>query len=131
MFSGWFKKSPLSSKGLNSVNSKNIQLNPIYDDDREILASSLIQGYKTQNTSVFNKVIPPLREYVKKNPKFAQTFLQTRFNRSQSDLSDVSQNDIEDMKHQLTRSNINGGRRKTRKYRKVGTRKNKKLAHKS
>ena len=122
MFS-WFKKSPLSSKGLNSVNSNNnIQLNPMYDDDREILASSLIQGYKKQNTSVFNKVIPPLREYLKQNPKFAQTFLETRFNRSQSDLSDVSQNDIEDMKRQLTRANINGGRRKTRK--------NKKLAHK-
>jgi len=115
------KKNPLSSKGYNSLNSNIVQLNPMYDEEREILVSSLIQGYKKQNTSVFNKVIPPLRRYVKENPQFAQTFLETRFNRSQSDLSDVSDNDIEDMKRQLTRSNINGGRRKTRKYKKKYT----------
>jgi hypothetical protein len=112
---GWFtRKNPLSSKGYNSLNKNISEYNPMYDDDREVLVSKLIQGYKKHNISVFNKTIPPLRNYLKKNPQFAPQFLESRFNRSQSDLSDVSDEDIEDMKYQLTRSNI-GGRRKTRK----------------
>ena len=106
------KKSPLSSTSYTPLNSVNTTLNPMHNDEREILASDYIRKYKKHDTSIFKKEIPALRNYVKKYP----SFVNSRFNRSQSDLSNVSEEDFTNMKYQLVRTN--GGKRKTRKMRK-------------
>lgn len=86
----------------------------MHNDEREILASEYIRKYKKHNTGIFKKEIPTLRNYVKKYP----SFIDSRFNRSQSDLSNVSEEDLTDMKYQLIRANM-GGKRKIRKTRKL------------
>lgn len=98
-------------------------VNPMYNTSSiEPHVSKLIQGYKKHNTSVFNTAIPPIRNYFKSHPSEVNSYLQSRFNRSQSDLSDMSQENIDDIKYQLTRNNINGGRRNTRRKRKSNRR---------
>ena len=111
------RKNPLSSRSnMNRANTTTEGVNPMYNTSAiEPYVSKLIKGYKKHNTSVFNTAIPPIRNYFKTHPSQVNSFLQTRFNRSQSDLSDMSQENIDDMKHQLTRMNLNGGGRKTRK----------------
>ena len=119
------RKSPLSSRSnMNRINATSTTgVNPMYNTSAiEPHVSKLIQGYKKQNTRIFNTAIPPIRNYFKTHPSQVNSYLQTRFNRSQSDLSDMSQEDIDDMIHQLTRTNLNGGRRKTRRYRKSNRR---------
>ena len=113
------KKNPLSSRGNNGVPYSEMEgRNPMLGNDPEKLAQKLIEGYKKHNTNIFETTIPSLRNYIKKNPSLAKDFLYSRFNRRHSDLSTVSDEDIEDMKYQLTRNNINGGRRrKTRRNR--------------
>lgn len=100
------------------LDAETMARNPMLGNDPEKLAQKLIEGYKKHNRSVFNTTIPSLRNYIQKNPAVGKDFLRSRFNRSQSDLSTVSDEDIEDMKWQLTRNNINGGKRsKTRRNR--------------
>ena len=111
------KKNPLSSKGNNAVpEMETMEQNPMLGNDPEKLAKKIIEGYKKHNIRIFNNTIPSLRNYIQKNPAVGKDFLSSRFNRSQSDLSTVSDEDIKDMKYQLTRTNLNGGRRrKTRR----------------
>jgi len=110
------KYTPLTMKNNNRFNIQN----PIHQKISEIdkLASVYITGYKKHKPSIFKNVVPKLREFVKTDP----TLVNTRFNRSRSDVSDMSNEDYNDMRKQLTREfNVGGGSRnranKTRRRR--------------
>lgn len=116
------RKTPLTSKGSNNFNI-NYNTNPlIRNTPIEKLIVKFIKGTKSRNPSIFTDgTILKIREYLKMNPDNSARILASRFNSSQPNLRGVSEEDIEDMKFQLTRTNINGGKRvsknKTRKNR--------------
>ena len=122
-FNGFFtRKKPLTSRVPNN-SSINYNINPLSRNTPiEQTIAKFIKGSKNRNPSIFTDgTIEKIRNYLKMNPNNSARILASRFNSSQQDLRGVSQEDIEDMKFQLTRTNINGGKRlrrpKTRKNR--------------
>ena len=127
-FSSLFtRKNPLSSSSSYNRLPKNKSFfinNPaLTNSDSEALVSQLINAYKRRNPSILPKVIPHLKKYANSHP----TFVEQRFNkRTHSDLSDISDEDVEEMKFHLTQNlerNIGGGRRHRRSRRNRKTRK--------
>jgi len=120
------RKKPLSSSSsynrLPTQNSFSMNNPALTNADSEVLVSQLINAYKRRNPSVIPKVIPSLRNYAKKH----SNFVERRFNkRTHSDLSAISDEDINEIKFHLTQNletNIAGGRRRRKSRRNRKTR---------
>jgi hypothetical protein len=112
MFRFFTRKKPLTSRAPNNLNI-NYNTNPlIRNTPIEKTIAKFIKGSKSRNPNIFTDgTIFKIRDYLKMNPDNSARILASRFNSSQPDLKGVSQEDIDDMKFQLTRTNMDGGER--------------------
>ena len=126
MFS-FSRKKPLSSVPPAITRNNNLtvfkQRNPMKLKEeaevRERLITRYIKAHKSSDSETVVFLLPFLSSYFKsrKGDKNVQQYLTERFNRSQSDLSNISQNDVDSIKYELEDAikAAEGGKRKTRK----------------
>lgn len=88
----------------------------------ESVATNIINAYKKRNMKTLNQNIPMIQQYMKNFPQKADTFIRSRFNSSRSDLSNMTEQNISELKNLIQRPSFSGGYRKTRKTRKTNRR---------
>lgn len=125
----WFglftRKKPLTSQGPNGsstafLTNMNMRNNPaMVSPNVQQKMNRYISSYKKHNLNSYVQTKGQLRSFVKQNPTVASSYIDQRLSRSSSDTSGLSQEDLEEMKEELFRNNLAGGRRrrgyKTRK----------------
>lgn len=127
MFSFSRKKNPLSSVPPAIRRNNNLTVfkerNPMKLKEeaevRERLITRYIKAHKSSDSETVVFLLPFLSSYFKsrKGDKNVEQYLTERFKRSQSDLSNISQNDVDSIKYELEDAieAAEGGKRKTRK----------------
>ncbi len=142
----WFglftRKKPLTSQGPNSsstafLSNMNMRNNPVVvSSNVQQKMNRYISSYKKRNLNSYIQTKGQLRNFVKQNPTVASSYVEQRLSRSSSDTSGLSQEDLDEMKEELFRNNLAGGRkrrgnrnRKTRRSKRRATRKSKRRSY--
>ena len=123
------KKTPFTAPPKNTRKNNFSIVHPKYnlnkitsDSQAESVATNIINAYKKKNMKTLNQNIPMIQQYMKNFPQKADTFIRSRFNSTRSDLSNMTEQNIHELKNLIQRPSFSGGKRKA-KTRKAKARK--------